>query len=76
VLSPGPTSTPGIEHLKARLASIGQKDATVEALVPETTLGRMGGPEQVAAVALFLASDDSSFMTGSEVSVDGGVAQV
>jgi NAD(P)-dependent dehydrogenase (short-subunit alcohol dehydrogenase family) len=36
----------------------------------------MGRPEEVAAVALFLASDDSSFMTGSEVSVDGGVAQV
>ena len=76
VLSPGPTLTPGIERLKARVASIGQKDATVEALVPQTTLGRMGRPEEVAAVALFLASDDSSFMTGSEVFVDGGVAQV
>jgi NAD(P)-dependent dehydrogenase (short-subunit alcohol dehydrogenase family) len=76
VLSPGPTLTPGIETLKPRVASIGQKDATVEALVPQTTLGRMGRPEEVAAVALFLASDDSSFMTGSEVSVDGGVAQV
>jgi NAD(P)-dependent dehydrogenase (short-subunit alcohol dehydrogenase family) len=75
VLSPGPTSTPGIEGLKAHLASIGQKDA-VPSLIPETTLGRMGRPEEVAAVALFLASDDSSFMTGSEVFVDGGVAQV
>ena len=76
VLSPGPTLTPGIERLKAHLASIGQKDVTVEAVVPETTLGRIGRPEEVAAVALFLASDDSSFMTGSEVFVDGGVAQV
>ena len=76
VLSPGPTLTPGIERLKAHLASIGQKDAAVEAVVPETTLGRIGRPEEVAAVALFLASDDSSFMTGSEVFVDGGVAQV
>jgi NAD(P)-dependent dehydrogenase (short-subunit alcohol dehydrogenase family) len=73
VLSPGPTLTPGIERLKARLASTGQKDG---ALIPETTLGRIGRPEEVAAVALFLASDDSSFMTGSEVFVDGGVAQV
>jgi NAD(P)-dependent dehydrogenase (short-subunit alcohol dehydrogenase family) len=73
VLSPGPTLTPGIERLKAHLASIGQKDG---ALIPETTLGRIGRPEEVAAVALFLASDDSSFMTGSEVFVDGGVAQV
>jgi NAD(P)-dependent dehydrogenase (short-subunit alcohol dehydrogenase family) len=75
VLSPGPTSTPGIEGLKAHLASIGQKDA-VPSLIPETTLGRMGRPEEVAAVALFLASDDSSFMTGSEVFADGGVTQV
>jgi NAD(P)-dependent dehydrogenase (short-subunit alcohol dehydrogenase family) len=73
VLSPGPTLTPGIERLKALLASTGQKDG---ALIPETTLGRIGRPEEVAAVALFLASDDSSFMTGSEVFVDGGVAQV
>jgi NAD(P)-dependent dehydrogenase (short-subunit alcohol dehydrogenase family) len=45
-------------------------------MIPETTLGRIGKPEEIAAVALFLASDDSSFMTGSEVFVDGGVAQV
>ena len=75
VLSPGPTLTPAIEGLKAHLASIGQKDA-VESVIPATTLGRIGRPEEVAAVALFLASDDSSFMTGSEVFVDGGVAQV
>jgi len=36
----------------------------------------MGDPDEVAAAALFLASDDSSFMTGSELSVDGGYAQV
>jgi NAD(P)-dependent dehydrogenase (short-subunit alcohol dehydrogenase family) len=36
----------------------------------------MGLPEETAAVALFLASDDSSFMTGSEVFIDGGMAQV
>jgi NAD(P)-dependent dehydrogenase (short-subunit alcohol dehydrogenase family) len=74
VLSPGPTLTPGIERLKGRVASLGQLD--VEALIPQTTFGRMGRPEEIAAVALFLASDDSSFMTGSEVFVDGGVAQV
>jgi NAD(P)-dependent dehydrogenase (short-subunit alcohol dehydrogenase family) len=39
-------------------------------------LGRIGQPEEVAAAALFLASDDSSFMTGSEMFVDGGFAQV
>jgi NAD(P)-dependent dehydrogenase (short-subunit alcohol dehydrogenase family) len=72
---PGPTSTPGVEGLKAHLASIGQKDA-VESVIPATTLGRIGRPEEVAVVGVVLASDDSSFMTGSEVFVDSGVVQV
>lgn len=45
-------------------------------LAAHTPLGRIGRTEETAAVALFLASDDSSFMTGSEVFVDGGAAQV
>ena len=47
--------------------------ANVIAAVP---LGRMGTPDEVANAALFLASDDSSFITGIELFVDGGVAQV
>lgn len=73
VLSPGPTTTPG---LLDGLASSGQQDAMIAGLIAQTPLGRMCGPEETAAVALFLASDDSSFMTGSEVFVDGGMAQV
>lgn len=73
VLSPGPTATPG---LLDGLASSGQQDAMIAGLIAQTPLGRMCGPEETAAVALFLASDDSSFMTGSEVFVDGGMAQV
>jgi hypothetical protein len=46
------------------------------ALKAQTPLGRLADPAETAAVALFLASDDSSFMTGSEVFVDGGLAQV
>ncbi|RMO84321.1 Short-chain dehydrogenase/reductase SDR [Pseudomonas syringae pv. philadelphi] len=45
-------------------------------MVEQLPLGRMGRSEEVAAAALFLASDESSFMTGSEMFVDGGFAQV
>jgi NAD(P)-dependent dehydrogenase (short-subunit alcohol dehydrogenase family) len=48
----------------------------VAALIAQTALGRMGDSVEVAAVTLFLASDDSRFMTTSEVSVDGGLAQI
>jgi NAD(P)-dependent dehydrogenase (short-subunit alcohol dehydrogenase family) len=44
--------------------------------VPLIPLGRLGDPEDVAKAALFLASDDSSFITGSELFVDGGMAQI
>lgn len=73
VLSPGPTATPG---LLDGLAKSGQGEAMISGLVAQTPIGRMGQPEETAAVALFLASDESSFMTGSEVFVDGGMAQV
>ena len=73
VLSPGPTATPG---LLDGLAKTGHGEALVAGLIGQVPLGRMGNAEETAAVALFLASDDSSFMTGSEVFVDGGMAQV
>jgi NAD(P)-dependent dehydrogenase (short-subunit alcohol dehydrogenase family) len=73
VLVPGPTETPG---LMRALGRSGAQDALVAGLIDQTALGRMGDPSETAAVALFLASDDSSFMTGSEVFVDGGLAQI
>ena len=73
VLSPGATATPGLLN---GLARSGQQDALISSLITQTPLGRMGQPEETAAVALFLASNDSSFMTGSEVFVDGSTAQV
>ena len=45
-------------------------------IVSTVPMGRMGEPEEVAKVALFLASDDSSFFTGIELFVDGGRAQI
>lgn len=73
VLSPGATATPG---LLEGLARAGDQDAMVAGLAAQTPLGRIGKPEEIAAAALFLASDESSFMTGSELFADGGIAQV
>ena len=68
VLSPGPTKT--------ELAIEVMGEEGMDALGATTPLGRMGDPTETAAVAAFLASMDSSFMTGGEVFVDGGLAQV
>lgn len=73
VLSPGATDTPGI---KGAFESTGKSDEIIAGLVAGIPLGRMGQPEETAGVAAFLASSDSSFMTGSEVFVDGGQAQI
>lgn len=73
VLSPGATLTPGLQGLAS---SPEQEKALVAGLAAQTPLGRIGQPEETASVALFLASEDSSFMTGAEVFVDGGMAQV
>ncbi|PZP62478.1 glucose 1-dehydrogenase [Pseudoxanthomonas sp. X-1] len=72
VLSPGPIATPGLDQA---LSTTGQQDAIMESMTAQLPLGRIGRVEEVAATALFLASDESSFMTGSEVFVDGGFAQ-
>ncbi|MFM0315179.1 SDR family oxidoreductase [Paraburkholderia nemoris] len=67
VLSPGPIDTP----------IIGQQPADAIARILSTIpMGRMGQADEVAKAALFLASDDSSFVTGIELFVDGGRAQI
>jgi NAD(P)-dependent dehydrogenase (short-subunit alcohol dehydrogenase family) len=68
VLSPGATET---ELAKEALGTEGLK-----AFASMTLFERMGDPAEVGAVAAFLASPDSSFMTASEVAVDGGLAQI
>jgi NAD(P)-dependent dehydrogenase (short-subunit alcohol dehydrogenase family) len=68
VLSPGATAT---ELAKEALGEEGMK-----VFASMTPLQRMADPAEIGAVAAFLASQDSSFMTGSEVAVDGGLAQL
>ena len=67
VVSPGPTDTPMFANISQEVRE------TLTRLIP---LGRLGRPEEVAAAALFLASDESSFVTGAEIPVDGGMVQV
>ncbi|MFN3522597.1 MAG: SDR family NAD(P)-dependent oxidoreductase [Phenylobacterium sp.] len=68
VLSPGPTKTDLAREV------VGEE--AFEALGASTPIGRLGDPSETGAVAAFLASEDASFMTGGEVFVDGGLAQV
>jgi NAD(P)-dependent dehydrogenase (short-subunit alcohol dehydrogenase family) len=68
VLSPGPTRT------ELAIDVVGEE--AMASLGKLTPAERMGDPTEIAAVAAFLASSDSSFMTGSEVFVDGGLAQI
>lgn len=69
VLSPGPTDTGVIEKSGWSSEIIDTVKRTLIGKIPQ---GRLGTSEEIARVALFLASDDSSFMTGAEVMVDGG----
>jgi len=72
-VSPGATDTPGLSDLIASSGAGGQHLKMLESVVP---LGRLGTPDEIAKAAVFLASDDSSYSTGAELFVDGGMAQV
>jgi NAD(P)-dependent dehydrogenase (short-subunit alcohol dehydrogenase family) len=73
-LSPGPIDTPGLSDA---FSSLGMTDDQMKkTLISFVPLGRLGTPDEVAKVVLFLASDDSSFITGVELFVDGGMAQI
>ena len=73
VISPGSIDTPILNNVVTTKEELDQLKTNLASGVP---LGRMGKPDEVAKAALFLASDDSSFVTGIELFVDGGMAQV
>ena len=74
VLSPGPTITPGLVGLAGDDPAAQQ--GLLDQVASEVPLGRVADPDEIANVALFLASDESSFVTGIELFADGGQAQV
>ncbi|MHC1478698.1 SDR family NAD(P)-dependent oxidoreductase [Frateuria aurantia] len=74
VLSPGATHTPALLELAGPEASAQQ--ALLKRMSSLIPLGRVAAPEEIARAALFLASDDASFVNGSELFVDGGQAQI
>src|SRR5580693_1475843 len=72
-ISPGPIDTPGLSKLMASSEAGRQRIAAISTIVP---LGRLGTPDEIAKAVVFLASGDSSYITGTELFVDGGFAQV
>jgi NAD(P)-dependent dehydrogenase (short-subunit alcohol dehydrogenase family) len=72
-ISPGPIETPALDRLGETPEKTREFKAGMAASVP---LGRLGQPDEIAKAAVFLASDDASYVTGVELFVDGGMAQV
>ena len=71
-VSPGLIDTPFVY----RTLSKEQSDQFLNNTVKSTSMGRLGTPDEVAKAVLFLADDDSRYITGTELFVDGGVAQI
>jgi NAD(P)-dependent dehydrogenase (short-subunit alcohol dehydrogenase family) len=72
-ISPGPIDTPGLSELLASSETGQERKKMISKTVP---LGRLGTPDEIAKAVVFLASDDASYITGTELFVDGGIAQV
>ena len=72
-VSPGSIDTPGLSELLGSSETGQQRSKMISNVVP---LGRLGQPDEIAKAVVFLASDDASYITGTELFVDGGFAQV
>jgi NAD(P)-dependent dehydrogenase (short-subunit alcohol dehydrogenase family) len=72
-VSPGTIDTPGLSELLASAQAGEERRKAISSAVP---LGRFGTPDEIAKAVVFLASDDASYITGAELFVDGGFAQV
>jgi len=72
-ISPGTIDTPGLNNLLASAAAGKERVRMIQTSIP---LARFGKPEEIAKAVVFLASDDASYITGAELFVDGGFAQV
>ncbi|HEY6165459.1 MAG TPA: SDR family oxidoreductase [Nitrososphaeraceae archaeon] len=72
-VSPGPIDTPAFNSLAQTEEEIRQIKVNLVAAVP---MGRIGNHDEIAKAVSFLASDDSSYITGIELFVDGGMAQI
>ena len=72
-ISPGPIDTPGLSELLASSETGQERKKMISTTVP---FGRLGTPDEIARAVVFLASDDASYITGVELFVDGGIAQV
>jgi 2-keto-3-deoxy-L-fuconate dehydrogenase len=73
-ICPGTVHTPSLEErIAANAAQAGSVDAARQAFVDRQPMGRLGTPEEIAALAVYLASDAAQFVTGQAVIIDGGL---